>query len=231
MDERRCRICLDAAESEETGALFSPCRCAGSIGLVHTRCQEAWRDATARPRDEVQCAVCGHRYGGAPYWMTTLTHPVWREVWVALVVLLFAAVGNVLLCEEVQARHQPFAEALSSIDMPRIAYRALLYGNALWPDVCVVAMFWYIVHFMATSRLEGVEFFGGTPGPDISPGDRKECVLAFHRHVSIWPLCVACGLVNSVNVPVMLRSSTHDLLRWVARHFRHEIAPYRPEAA
>jgi pimeloyl-ACP methyl ester carboxylesterase len=231
MDERRCRICLDAAESEETGALFSPCRCAGSIGLVHTRCQEAWRDATARPRDEVQCAVCGHRYGGAPYWMTTLTHPVWREVWVALVVLLFAAVGNVLLCEEVQARHQPFAEALSSIDMPRIAYRALLYGNALWPDVCVVAMFWYIVHFMATSRLEGVEFLEGRQGPIFLLAIAKS---AFWPSTATFPFglfSVACGLVNSVNVPVMLRSSTHDLLRWVARHFRHEIAPYRPEAA
>ncbi len=43
---RSCRICF---EGEATGSLISPCKCDGSIALVHVTCLDDWRTASANP--------------------------------------------------------------------------------------------------------------------------------------------------------------------------------------
>jgi hypothetical protein len=58
-DERQCRICFTG---EESGRLFSPCRCRGSVRWVHVRCLNNWRTMSANPRAFYQCNQCGYEY-------------------------------------------------------------------------------------------------------------------------------------------------------------------------
>ncbi|VDP15691.1 unnamed protein product [Schistosoma margrebowiei] len=51
----RCRICLD--EKKEEG-LLSPCRCKGTIGLVHKKCLQKWLLTSGK----LQCELCGYMY-------------------------------------------------------------------------------------------------------------------------------------------------------------------------
>lgn len=37
-----CRICLGEEEDPVNDPLFSPCKCAGSMGLIHIECLRAW---------------------------------------------------------------------------------------------------------------------------------------------------------------------------------------------
>jgi len=37
-----CRICLGEEEDATTNPLFSPCICAGSMGLIHLECLKEW---------------------------------------------------------------------------------------------------------------------------------------------------------------------------------------------
>ncbi|KAA3679863.1 uncharacterized protein DEA37_0010011 [Paragonimus westermani] len=52
----RCRICLDEGDLE--GALFSPCRCKGTVGLVHRQCLQRWLYESGKPN----CELCGYAY-------------------------------------------------------------------------------------------------------------------------------------------------------------------------
>ncbi|CAH8529057.1 unnamed protein product [Schistosoma turkestanicum] len=52
----RCRICLE--EGDETEALLSPCRCKGTVGLVHRKCLEKWLLTSGKPN----CELCGYAY-------------------------------------------------------------------------------------------------------------------------------------------------------------------------
>jgi len=58
-DERQCRICFTG---EESGRLFSPCRCRGSVRWVHVHCLNNWRTMSANPRAFYQCNQCGYEY-------------------------------------------------------------------------------------------------------------------------------------------------------------------------
>jgi E3 ubiquitin-protein ligase DOA10 len=37
-----CRICLGEEEDPSHNPLFSPCKCAGSMGLIHLECIREW---------------------------------------------------------------------------------------------------------------------------------------------------------------------------------------------
>ena len=41
-EENVCRICLGEEEDVQTNPLFSPCACAGSMGLIHLDCLKEW---------------------------------------------------------------------------------------------------------------------------------------------------------------------------------------------
>jgi hypothetical protein len=56
MTDPVCRYCLDAEPAEQ---LFSPCRCAGSLAVVHRHCFESWR---AVAPDPARCELCHWRY-------------------------------------------------------------------------------------------------------------------------------------------------------------------------
>ena len=47
-----CRYCLD-----EEGEFISPCRCKGSVGLVHESCFNKWL-ATIQDKTEIKCPIC-----------------------------------------------------------------------------------------------------------------------------------------------------------------------------
>lgn len=58
-EERLCRICFSG---EESGRLFSPCLCRGSIGLIHVDCLNQWRNMSRNPRSYYGCEQCGYQY-------------------------------------------------------------------------------------------------------------------------------------------------------------------------
>lgn len=47
-----CRICHD------DGDLISPCRCCGSVGLIHLSCLEKWLSTS----NQSGCEICGHEF-------------------------------------------------------------------------------------------------------------------------------------------------------------------------
>ncbi len=48
-----CRIC------HEGGNLISPCRCSGSVGLIHAGCLEKWL-SMSNNTSKSSCEICGH---------------------------------------------------------------------------------------------------------------------------------------------------------------------------
>jgi hypothetical protein len=58
-----CRICHGgAAEAAELGPLLAPCRCRGSMRLVHLGCLNQWRRLAPTPASAVACDQCGYAY-------------------------------------------------------------------------------------------------------------------------------------------------------------------------
>jgi hypothetical protein len=55
-----CRICYGAAEIDSP--LISPCRCSGSIGLVHLECLNSWRRLAPTEASYRRCDQCGYEY-------------------------------------------------------------------------------------------------------------------------------------------------------------------------
>ena len=41
-DEQLCRICLGEEDDTVTNPLLSPCKCTGSMGLIHVECLKEW---------------------------------------------------------------------------------------------------------------------------------------------------------------------------------------------
>ncbi|CAI2736995.1 unnamed protein product [Dicrocoelium dendriticum] len=56
INQFRCRICLEGGDG--VGALFSPCRCKGTVGLVHRTCLQRWLYESGKPN----CELCGYAY-------------------------------------------------------------------------------------------------------------------------------------------------------------------------
>lgn len=61
-DAKLCRICFDSEENEDTGRLFSPCKCKGSMRYVHFQCLNQWRKVSQKRTSYVQCDFCKYRY-------------------------------------------------------------------------------------------------------------------------------------------------------------------------
>ena len=59
-EELECRVCRSGAEPNNK--LYSPCKCTGSIGLVHQECLEAW----LRHAQKTNCELCGTSYKFSP---------------------------------------------------------------------------------------------------------------------------------------------------------------------
>ncbi|CAE8624261.1 unnamed protein product [Polarella glacialis] len=60
--ERCCRICFDSEESAETGRLFCPCKCTGSMRFVHVACLNSWRAASSNEASYYKCDACHYEY-------------------------------------------------------------------------------------------------------------------------------------------------------------------------
>ncbi|CAB9505838.1 ERAD-associated E3 ubiquitin-protein ligase DOA10 [Seminavis robusta] len=60
-EEYECRVCRGPVE--EGRPLFSPCKCSGSIGLVHQDCLTSWLSVT---RGEGRCELCKVKFHFAP---------------------------------------------------------------------------------------------------------------------------------------------------------------------
>ncbi|CAJ1408165.1 unnamed protein product [Effrenium voratum] len=68
-EERCCRICFDSETSAETGRLFSPCRCQGSMRFVHVSCLNNWRAASCNERSYYSCDACHYEYRLQRLWV------------------------------------------------------------------------------------------------------------------------------------------------------------------
>jgi len=60
--ERNCRICLESEETRETGRLFAPCLCKGSMKYVHTKCLNEWRALATGTKNFYECPQCKFQY-------------------------------------------------------------------------------------------------------------------------------------------------------------------------
>merc|ERR1712150_135476 len=57
-----CRICFDDEESPESGRLFSPCKCSGSMRYVHVTCLNRWRASSVNQASFYKCGSCHYEY-------------------------------------------------------------------------------------------------------------------------------------------------------------------------
>ena len=91
-DEPTCRICFGGAED---GELIEPCKCAGSMALIHRSCLDAVRVSGFDPSSLVKCGLCKENYvlegtGGGP--RQELMYTVGRYLGLRFLAL-FAAAG------------------------------------------------------------------------------------------------------------------------------------------
>lgn len=56
----RCRICYE--EGVDPSSLISPCRCKGTVGLLHKTCLEHWLQVS----QTISCEICGYSYNLRP---------------------------------------------------------------------------------------------------------------------------------------------------------------------
>eukprot|EP00913_Durusdinium_trenchii_P006504 g6112.t1 len=71
-EQRCCRICFDSEESKQTGRLFSPCQCTGSMRFVHVSCLNEWRSASCNHRSYYHCDACHYKYRLQRLWVADL---------------------------------------------------------------------------------------------------------------------------------------------------------------
>eukprot|EP01064_Diplonema_japonicum_P002864 TRINITY_DN11854_c0_g3_i1.p1 TRINITY_DN11854_c0_g3~~TRINITY_DN11854_c0_g3_i1.p1 ORF type:complete len:399 (+),score=51.85 TRINITY_DN11854_c0_g3_i1:60-1199(+) len=57
-----CRLCFDDEETTETGKLFSPCLCTGSMRYIHVTCLNRWRTRSQKETSYYQCDQCRFKY-------------------------------------------------------------------------------------------------------------------------------------------------------------------------
>ncbi|KAG0037925.1 hypothetical protein BGZ82_001569 [Podila clonocystis] len=77
VDERRCRICLESEDDEDSasGKLISPCLCKGSSRYIHLGCLEQWRALSPRKASAFSCDTCHYHYSfSRPFMANILGH-------------------------------------------------------------------------------------------------------------------------------------------------------------
>ncbi|KAJ9451043.1 hypothetical protein DIPPA_19047 [Diplonema papillatum] len=57
-----CRLCFDDEETPETGPLFSPCLCTGSMRFIHVDCLNKWRCRSQNQSSYYRCDQCRYQY-------------------------------------------------------------------------------------------------------------------------------------------------------------------------
>eukprot|EP00656_Telonema_subtile_P052568 TRINITY_DN7365_c0_g3_i2.p2 TRINITY_DN7365_c0_g3~~TRINITY_DN7365_c0_g3_i2.p2 ORF type:complete len:316 (-),score=71.12 TRINITY_DN7365_c0_g3_i2:200-1147(-) len=57
-----CRICMVDDDDDDLGELVSPCKCKGTMRLVHIGCLSRWRAHSQNPRSAVMCDSCRYPY-------------------------------------------------------------------------------------------------------------------------------------------------------------------------
>jgi hypothetical protein len=156
-DERLCRICFSG---EDGGRLFSPCRCRGSMALVHVECLNEWRNLSRNPRSFYGCDQCGYQYNlertrAARYLEREEPALVFAVVGVFLLTLFVAALcraashGAFLIMTRVrqflQARNMlrsrpSIDRILAELTMKRVQTHR---GVTLHASTCYVEVFFY----------------------------------------------------------------------------------------
>ncbi len=78
----RCRICLGSESAKENPLIGSPCKCAGSVQLVHVSCLQQWLRSKVTQRatpfvatyiwKNLECDVCKAKYPGTD----SASHPL-----------------------------------------------------------------------------------------------------------------------------------------------------------
>jgi hypothetical protein len=73
-DENRCRICLSSTSELENPLIMSPCKCTGSVQLIHINCLNQWlhskvvetksSNVTSYTWKPFECDVCKFLYPG-----------------------------------------------------------------------------------------------------------------------------------------------------------------------
>ena len=93
-----CRICFETAETAETGRLFSPCKCTGSMRFVHVACLNSWRAASCNDKSYYRCDACHYEYRLQRLWLADmLLNPSFQKALTVCVFLVGALVGG-LVC-------------------------------------------------------------------------------------------------------------------------------------
>jgi len=59
----QCRVCLEKIEEKQVQGVTTPCRCAGSVKLIHVKCLKEW----VKAKGSVQCEICHSLY--TPQWI------------------------------------------------------------------------------------------------------------------------------------------------------------------
>jgi len=93
-DEKICRICFDGTEDEETGKLFSPCKCKGSMRYVHVACLNHWRQVSTE-KNYYQCPQCLYKYNiQRKDWADYIDNPtVIQRVSIFIVIIIVLVLG------------------------------------------------------------------------------------------------------------------------------------------
>lgn len=94
-----CRICFDSEESVETGRLFAPCRCTGSMRHVHVSCLNQWRAASTDESSYYRCNVCHYEYRTQRARMAVLLLCDGFQQCLAAALFLSGAVITGLICQ------------------------------------------------------------------------------------------------------------------------------------
>eukprot|EP00697_Spironema_sp_BW2_P013857 gnl/Spiro4/4151_TR2074_c0_g1_i1.p2 gnl/Spiro4/4151_TR2074_c0_g1~~gnl/Spiro4/4151_TR2074_c0_g1_i1.p2 ORF type:complete len:222 (+),score=32.77 gnl/Spiro4/4151_TR2074_c0_g1_i1:84-749(+) len=92
--DETCRICHEDGSSEP---LFAPCRCRGTMRVVHRSCLQRWRSAAPTPAGSYCCGTCGYVYRIERSLLSRLLHPLltspYVHVTVSAAVVSFLTVG------------------------------------------------------------------------------------------------------------------------------------------
>jgi len=87
MEADSCRICLgDVTE----GRFISPCKCKGTIRLVHAHCLEKWRTSSTNPTSYWKCDQCKYKYSFRRTFMARMLRNV--------IVVHFATIACFFIC-------------------------------------------------------------------------------------------------------------------------------------
>ena len=57
-EETCCRICLETEENDTLGRLIVPCRCTGSMKLIHDECLKTWIVSKGEDVQKASCELC-----------------------------------------------------------------------------------------------------------------------------------------------------------------------------